>query len=280
MAVIRQLPLVLPQDGKVSRSSHFCPAQSMKFHCGFLPNKPWGFRRCSNQPSTWRTRGRWRRDHRGIGLMQRPVRKHSHPGKRKRGDDIGFARRIAALHQPAVGLRFGEGVDGVRGEARVARDGIGDQHFQARVAGVLHLLPVGTVHEGFVRVDAQRAPADAPDRVQRRVAALEARQLLKWIAGFMHAQGAQRERLGAGAHVDFDETKSAPPQRREAARSAIRDKRVVKADHLPVVHEIAIALAARGIVQRLAIVEPDDRVAAAGDLELRVGRDHGVAPQQ
>jgi hypothetical protein len=219
-------------------------------------------------------------DHGGIGLIQRPVREHSHPGKRKSGDDIGFARRIATLHQPTVGRRFGEGFDGVQGEARIAGDGIGDQHFQARVAGVLHLLPVGAVHERFVRVDAQRTPADVPDRIQRRVAALEARQLPKWIAGFMHAQGAQRQRLGAGAHVDFDETKRAPPQRREAARRAIRDECVVEADHLPVVHEIAIALAARGIVQRLAVVQPDGRVAAAGDLELRVGRDHGVAPQQ
>ena len=60
IAVMRQLPLRLPQDGKWSRSSHFWPAQSMKFHCGFLPNNPCALRCGSNQASTRRMRGRCR----------------------------------------------------------------------------------------------------------------------------------------------------------------------------------------------------------------------------
>ena len=48
----------------------------------------------------------------------------------------------------------------------------------------------------------------------------------------------------------------------------------------PVFDEITIALAARGVVQRLAIFERDARALPARDLELRIRGDHGVAPQQ
>ena len=81
IAVIRQLPFCLPQEGNVSRSSHFWPDQSMKFHCGFLPNKPCALSNGSNQLSTLRMRGRWRRISAASGCSQRPVRQHAHPGK-------------------------------------------------------------------------------------------------------------------------------------------------------------------------------------------------------
>ena len=99
----------------------------------------------SNQPSTARMPGRWRRIERGSGCSI--DQSDNMPTQANENGAMTLGRAgAAALHRPPR-RRIGEGLDGLHREPRITRHRVGDQHFQSRVAGILKLLPVGAVHD-------------------------------------------------------------------------------------------------------------------------------------
>ena len=147
-------------------------------------------------------------------------------------------------------------VDGLAREAVVAGHGVGDERLDARVAHVLQLLVVGAVHVGLVRAGSGGAPADLPEAPERRVPGVEAAALLEGVAGEVHGQAVEGERLGGGLHLDPHVAPRAPPQRVEdASRAAVRDDLVLVADEALALEVVAVALlpGLRGLEERFLV---------------------------
>ena len=73
-------------------------------------------------------------------------------------------------------------------ESVVAGDSVGDERLYAGVADVLELFVVGSVHVGFVGVEARRAPTDFPDLVEIGIARLEGSALFERIGSESRGQ--------------------------------------------------------------------------------------------
>ena len=94
---------------------------------------------------------------------------HAYPIERERRDELVNARRVAAHRDAVRHDRLAALFDGIARHVPVARIVERNERLNPRVAEILQLFVVGTVHVGLVRAQACRPPADVEHAVQLRM---------------------------------------------------------------------------------------------------------------
>ena len=116
------------------------------------------------------------RHERPVVPPQREVINHADPPQAERRDDLAAGIGIGAdAQRNAVQPGGVEHRDGFPRQFDIAGGDVGDKSFQAGVADVHHLFPVGTVHVGFVGARLQGAEGGGGNGLQARVGGMELR---------------------------------------------------------------------------------------------------------
>ena len=140
---------------------------------------------------------------------------HADPEQRECRDRLKHRSRITAQGDPIGNTGIVEGRDRLAREAIVASDGVGDERLDARVADVLHLLPVRRVHVGVMRVEPRGAPADLPNFFQIGLVGREFGFLFERKCGEPTLQMAELQRfVGRRRHRSEDSAMCARPAAR------------------------------------------------------------------
>ena len=195
---------------------------------------------------------------------------------------------LQAGRRAAVGRAFGaargiQQFDGVAHQAAVACHVDRDESLHARVAGILQLLVVRAIHVGFVGAETRGAPAGVEDFLNLGGAGVKAGLALEWITGVDALEIVDGERLILRFDGEPEIAPGAPPERLEAAaRAAIGNEDVVRADELLACDFVAVALIAEAWKpQRLRIAQVDPGVFPAANGQLRItGGQKGLVVEQ
>lgn len=153
---------------KGSPASKF-DAQSPKNQCGTNASEKSSFRKPSYHDNTSPVCRQKRFQVFLLAPVAPIVVSHAYPIERERRDELVNARRVAA-HRDAVRYdRLAALFDGIARHVPVARIVERNERLNPRVAEILQLFVVGTVHVGLVRAQARRPPADVEHAVQLRM---------------------------------------------------------------------------------------------------------------
>ena len=161
----------------------------------------------------------------------------------------------------------------------LARHDIRQQHLDARVRHVHHLLVVRAIDEDVVHARTQPAFAQLQDRRQRRIVGREHGPRREWESRPLHRQRVQHDRLGSDLHADHQVASRPPPRRAGPTASTPAQPPLVAKTHEDFPrHRAAVALRARRVVElrrqpvkeRLRPFPTHVRARPAGKLQYRV----------
>src|SRR5579885_2335792 len=146
----------LASCGGIPKAKSF--PQSTNGHHGRSPISPSCLCRPRNQSNTVL-----------VPAIQPEIVNHPDPQKRERWDDLRHGRGIAASSYALGDATVVKRLNGLTSKAIIVCYGIGDQRLDARVADILHALPIRRIHVRIMRIEPSGAPANLPDRLKRRI---------------------------------------------------------------------------------------------------------------
>ena len=198
---------------------------------------------------------------------------HAYPKQRERWNELRQRRRIAALRKALGNARVVDVGNGLPREAAVASHGIGDECLNARVADVLHLLPVRGIHVGLVRAEAGGAPSGLPQCTEVGDVTVDGGASVEGVSRKPRGQRVEPERRIFRGDVELQIAPGAPPKGLEAARvSAAGDEIVSDAVDVAAFDFVAIAFLSFRVVESLRVGELDFSILAGGDSQLGISR--------
>ena len=198
------------------------------------------------------------------------ILQHEDPVQRKPRDDLRLAAGVAGLQNAFRQQGVLVVLNRAAGHARVGRQGVGEQHFQPSILGVLQLLVIGAVLVGLVHATLQRVGADVVQRLDPRIGRrAHLGHALQRVGGVDEIDALDAAGLGAGPHLHPDKPERAEPKRLKPVAMAAGQKLVVVARKLPALPIVPLALLAVDGVA-LGVGHADGGAPAAGDLQAQV----------